>query len=335
MRRVILKAALLLAPIGLLLCFVDLRISQKYPSLYSAKRHLFQQQKERAEVLILGSSHSYYSVLPGEFQLPAFNLSAVSQSIYYDHALISKVLPEMPNLKLVIEPVSFYSLESELDEAEDQWRTFYYRHEWGLPHRNWRAAWSIRNYSAFFLYLPELGRGRMIFGNIRNVLQDFDEWGGWTNRPPPPEVVFSDGLEGAARASLKNHHEHMKPAHIPTNASLLVDMDRRLKARNAALAIITTPTANCYRNGMSPEAYRRMQQTLAALCASNGIPYFNYTGDKRFSDSDFWDSDHLTLEGAKKFSVILREEVESRLIAPRNAGSDAAWSKGKGRIPAQ
>jgi lysophospholipase L1-like esterase len=127
----------------------------------------------------------------------------------------------------------------------------------------------------------------------------------------------------------------MKPAHIPENASLLVDMDRRLKARNAALAIITTPTANCYRNGMSPEAYRRMQQTLAALCASNGIPYFNYTGDKRFSDSDFWDSDHLTLEGAKKFSVILREEVESRLIAPRNAGSDAAWSKGKGRIPAQ
>lgn len=41
----------------------------------------------------------------------------------------------------------------------------------------------------------------------------------------------------------------------------------------------------------------------------DNVVYLNHMNDKRFSDSDFSDTDHLNPQGARKLTEILNEEL--------------------------
>lgn len=45
------------------------------------------------------------------------------------------------------------------------------------------------------------------------------------------------------------------------------------------------------------------------LSDSFGIKFYDYSGDVRFNDSDFYDSEHLNANGAKKISSIINNEI--------------------------
>ena len=57
-----------------------------------------------------------------------------------------------------------------------------------------------------------------------------------------------------------------------------------------------------------------MQEALKQITEKNGVPYFNYLRDDRFTDEDFIDSDHLNERGAKKLSHLLNEDVVKRYV---------------------
>jgi len=94
----------------------------KVENSYSKKKRLLEGKLSEYRVLILGSSLPCKGIDPSFFSSSAFNLSNVSQSLYYDSELISKYAPRMPNLKLVIIPIDFYSLEYNLCKSPEFWR---------------------------------------------------------------------------------------------------------------------------------------------------------------------------------------------------------------------
>ena len=322
MKRLFLAVAALAAPFAILVGLFEVRLAKApAPNQFAAKKCLLERQKQRVEVLVLGSSHSVHGILPSLLGEPAFNLSGVSQSLYYDHALLAKYLIKMPSLKLVVCPVSYFSLEWQLDESIESWRCYYYRYEWGLPHRDWHMTWHARNFSGYCLCGSELGRKNILFGKIKDATTDFDLYGGWTNRPFVSDNLKDSGmgphLPESAVVALKRHHSGMKQEQLPENAQILTDILRQVKYRGIGLVLVTLPVSRYYADGMNSGAYQRMQATLRQVTATDGVEYLNYTFDRRFSDADFYDADHLNALGAHKFSLILRDEVISRRFSNR------------------
>jgi len=310
MKRFFLKTLALGIPFALFLGAYEFKASQVHSNSFSAKKALLARQSPGVEVLVLGSSHGYEDVLPDLLGRPAFNLAYVSQSLFYDHALLKKYLGQMPSLKLVILPVSYFSLGYQLDDGVERWRSYYYFKFYGLYHRNWRLDWNVRNFSDYFLCDEQLGGIRNVFfGKIKDVSADYDAWGGWTNRVADHAGEKPLSLSESAPVALERHRVLMKPQHIPENVATLEDIIRELKARGVKLVLVTPPVTRYYNDGMNAGQYQQMQYILKRLSSEYGVNYFNYGFDSRFLDEDFYDADHLNLRGAKKFSLLLKTDV--------------------------
>jgi hypothetical protein len=326
------------APFVFLLMLSEYRLSRVHANEYAAKRYLFEQRKKSIEILVLGSSHAFYGVMPNVLGKPAFNLAGPSQTFFYDRALLEKYLDQMPSLQTVILSVSYFSFERELDEGIERWRSYYYRYEWGLPQRDWHMAAHLRNYSGYYLCKPEIGVQKILFGPLKDVTSNFDQWGGVTNRLMfagdnargvdgtedagglTNRIVTVDGLNNSlvtahlqqsALVQLSWHQSRMNPADIPENVRLLNDCVQQLQRRRIRPVLVTPPVSRYYAEQMNAAAYQRMQNLVRQIALINKVEYLNYTFDRRFSDRDFMDASHLNLAGAEKFSLILRDEAVS------------------------
>ena len=103
------------------------------------------------ETLILGSSQSLNAVNPSFLSKKAYNLANTSQSLYYDIALTEKYLDKMPKLKTVCVGIAYFSFFGEMEDTDEEWRTYYYRYFWDIscPHTEKLDA---RKYSLIALY---------------------------------------------------------------------------------------------------------------------------------------------------------------------------------------
>jgi hypothetical protein len=313
--RLFVRLFLLSLPFILFLLFFEVRFAQLEPSDIQAKKHLFERQLSRTQVLILGSSHEFAGILPKELGLPAFDLAGQSQSLYYDTALIYKYLPRLKSLKLVILPVSYFSLQYELDEGPEAWRAYQYDYFYSIPHRNWHKTISARNFSAYFL-CSESFRARVTFGLATNATVHFDEWGGLTNRPDGnllPAKADTNVLCNAAVGTIQRHEAMMKPENMKPILARLDRLIQDLRRRHIHVLLITSPVTRFYGALMQPATYRQMQRAIHQLTQKYHVPYRNYTFDSRFNDSDFADADHLNFRGAHKFSRILKTELLRQL----------------------
>jgi hypothetical protein len=309
-RRFFLKTLALGIPFALFLGAYEFRVSRVHPNSFSVKKAFLERQAQDVEVLVLGTSHTYYGVLPGLLGKPAFNLADVSQSLFYDRALLKKYLGQMPSLKLVVLPVSYFSLGCQLDDGTELWRSYYYYKFYGLYHRDWRQDWNVRNFSDYFLCNEQLGGIRNVFwGKIKDVSADYDPWGGWTNRVANNTGEKPLSLSESAQVALKRHHTLMNSQHVQENVTILEDIIHELKVRGIKLVLVTTPVTRYYSNGMEAGQYQQMQDILKRLSSDYGVHYFNYSFDSRFSDEDYYDGDHLNLRGAQKFSLLLKADV--------------------------
>jgi hypothetical protein len=309
-RRFFLKTLALGIPFALFLGAYEFRASRVHPNSFSVKKAFLERQTQDVEVLVLGSSHAYYDVLPGLLGRPAFNLADVSQSFFYDRALLKKYLGQMPSLQLVVLPVSYFSLGYQLDDGVERWRSYYYYKFYGLHHRDWRQDWNVRNFSDYFLCNEQLGGTRNVFfGKIKDVSADYDPSGGWTNRVANKAGEKPLSLSESAQVALKRHHDLMKSQHVQENVTILEDIIRELKVRGIKLVLVTPPVTRYYSDGMNAGQYQQMQDILKRLSSNYGVNYFNYGFDSKFSDEDYYDSDHLNLHGARKFSLLLKADV--------------------------
>src|SRR5438445_8545181 len=100
MLRFISKLIIFLSPILLVLGLVERRLTL-VPSGYMIKRMYLERNIYRAQVIITGSSHSYYGIKPQMLGVPAFSIAYVSQDIYYDTKILLKYLPQARSAKLV------------------------------------------------------------------------------------------------------------------------------------------------------------------------------------------------------------------------------------------
>jgi hypothetical protein len=193
MKKLLYKVLLLAAPFALYLGVCEYRVSTHAFNQIAAKKLLFEEKKSETEVLILGSSHGLYGILPEDLCGAAFNLAAVNQSLYYDEALLRRCIDQMPSLKLVVLPVSYFTLNHQLDTGLEKWRTYSYRYVWGIPHRNciWHGRrGTSRRFSSVERILAASMPLRDRFGTSREIM--IPGAGGQTGSLPQP--IWSPNL---------------------------------------------------------------------------------------------------------------------------------------------
>jgi hypothetical protein len=304
--KLFLKLCILLAPVLCAIGYVEYELVS-VPNGYNVKRYHLERRIAHVEVLITGSSHSFYAIKPRDLNQSAFSLAYISQDLFYDTRLLLKYAPRAPNLKLAIIPISYFSMENKLEGTIESWRCPFYHRFFGLPVA---VPLDIKNYSLIALYGASETRS-LILRRFRSPnTGSIDDDGG-----PQEGFLKSENPDLSSESALARHHAAMRPALVQENVRYLNEAIDVLKSRSVAVVFITTPVYKSYYSHLNPAAYRRMQDAIRSMSEQSGIQYHNYMDDLRFGESDFFDCDHLNASGMAKFTQILKNEVVDPALA--------------------
>ncbi|MDE7419598.1 MAG: hypothetical protein K2N35_05265, partial [Muribaculaceae bacterium] len=72
---------------------------------------------------------------------------------------------------------------------------------------------------------------------------------------------------------------------------------------------ITTPASDVYVEALDSAQLAEMKRGIGEIVRNYGVKYYDFLNDSRFSDSDFYDPDHLSDIGSVKFSKLLSDTL--------------------------
>jgi hypothetical protein len=321
--RIGIKLLMLALPFVALAAVVEVGL-RRMPSTFSVKKAILERRLGDTEILITGHSQSLEGIDPAVFGPHAVSVANLSQSLYYDARIVSTHLDRLPRLRLVVIPLSYFSLRYRLPDSAEPWRMFFYRSTWGIPEE---SPPSCPIHPRNFLYLANYGNVAAARFLLRGFRSDPGiDGNGWQPvRESDPNKEFSIN-DATARKRLAFHAATMREQAIEPNLRDLDGLIGRLRARGIQVALIDSPVYETYRRNMDRAVYRELLWEGARLAARHGIWFHDYFADPRFGVDDFYDNDHLNARGAEKFSRILRDEVVTPLLlgAPPPAARTAA-----------
>lgn len=309
MKKFIIKIILILIPVVTFGMTLEL-LARDIPTSYSAKDQNLRKKKEKIEVLVLGSSHANFGINPEYFGREAFNVSNTSQGLYQDYKVLLKYLPECKNLKMVIVPISYFTLQSDLAMSPEAWRCSYYSVYMGVQANPSSPRFDLKNYSALFLWDGPLG---VIKGIRKTNNLNINEYG-----YQPPAITKTRVQEiindKAGKERVDYHNKIMNRELLASNVMALNEIAKELNSRNIKMVIVTTPVYKTYYENVSKENYDVMTNAIVVIEKKYPVKSFIYFQDNRFEISDFMDNDHLNEDGARKFSYILKDEVIDEIL---------------------
>ena len=306
----ILKIFLLLLPICFLFGFAEYKL-KKIPNGYNKKRELLENQLDSINVLALGASQTLFAVNPDYFSYKGFNLSNVSQSLYYDTQLTLKYIDRMKNLKCVIVSVSYYTFWYQLSDGIEKWRDYYYFHFWDIKYPELKFD-DPKIYSLIMLYTPQtsLGYAKHFF-NI-NLSENLSH-NGWLKNDTIANNQNISEKSGKTRVAF--HDKGRFVFRFKETTSMLDNFVKECKKRNINVVFITTPVLPTYYRYTNPEINQKNTNAINELCKKYDCKYYNYFRDERFINKDFNDNDHMNFIGAEKFSKILDTDIVSKIYS--------------------
>lgn len=302
------KILLVILPVVLLAITFEI-LARTLHTSYSIKHDKLIRKKNDVEILVLGSSHSNFGINPQYFGYESFNLSNTSQDLYYDYSLLLKYLPVCKNIKIVILPVSYFTLFNRgLNSGIESWRTDYYSFYLKIPNPA-NSFFNLTQYSALFLWDGPIN----IIKNFKQRSININEYG----------YQHSDVLESntnniisnaTGKKRVKLHQNIMDEKYINGNVDIIDKIVKECISRKIKIVFITTPVYKTYSDNISKKYYDIMIDTIKKITTKYSANSYNYFYDERFCGSDFIDNDHLNDAGATKFSIILKNEVINKLM---------------------
>jgi hypothetical protein len=275
---------------------VEFRL-ERTSNTYLEKASAMEARAGTIQVLSVGSSQMDAAFDPDALGPPAANLANPSQDILYSVALTRKYVPRLASLRTVLFEIAYFSLESDIRDTPEHWRSFFYRRVFGIPHRDAGDEYDLRNYSWVALY-----------GGTESLARVFSSSRLGAHQATANERRDLDPASGARR--LKYHHSLMKQERIAANLRETETLFDELRARGLRVVIVTPPVFTTYSSHVDPARYRRFQDAVRDLARRYGAEYANYFDDRRFEAADFSNHDHLNPKGANKFTLLLARELK-------------------------
>jgi hypothetical protein len=277
------------------------------PNGYSVKRDNLRALAGEVDTVIVGSSNAYYGISPQGLSGVAFNLADVNEGPYYHDRLLTDQVPRLPNLKRVIIVVSYLTLFSQLTRGEiEDWRQYYYQHEWGIPPRSLRDRLDVRMWSRLALSMPPFpldslyaGFRTMLTGVKPSTIPNLDARGWWVTE------TTGDLSGQAAAITLARHHALMHESNVQDSIGYLEHLLSLLDQHQVDKVLVIMPVWQTYADGMRADTWDRARGIYERLASSHGGRYLCFLRTPQLSANEFYDPDHLNRRGAIRFTALL------------------------------
>lgn len=295
------KIGLFVVP--LILFFVVLEINlRKIPNDFKYKSNYLKKNSKSIEVLILGSSHSFSFVRPDLFESSTFNSANLHQTLRFDAFIFNRFVDEMPKLKVVILPVSYGIYHAALDKSKDQWR--------------------IKDYCLYYDYPSSSPKNHLeiINGDTKTQFTEVCEYIcdrknkitcdslGYGIRFAEDDQV---DMESAGRTIARRQTEDCEEDNIEDNLISIESILEKCQEKGIRVVLYTAPAYESYYSELDSGIYNKTLSINQKLKDKYSVvEYKNYLSDNRFEVHDFRDPDHLNLNGAQKFTTILRTDFQ-------------------------
>lgn len=287
--------------LGVLLCEYFLR---KVPNDYSYKNEWLTTNAASIRVLCLGSSHSFYGIEPSLFSCKAFNASHVSQTLKYDHFIFSKFIDQMDSLKVLVLPISYFSLYDFGPENDiEDWRVKYYSIYYGCKFHKFEPKYRLETY--YGLHLK-----RVFYSMLGKVdHRTCNELGRGTTYKLE---CRSEDWQKSGIIAAKRHTLDIDTVVLEKNKKIVESMINKCGQKKVFIVILTTPTYHTYRENLNREQLKLMEDCCNSFVVQyDNVCYLNLLADERFCEEDFYDADHLNEFGAAKLTKILQQTIDS------------------------
>ncbi len=292
---------------------------RQIPNPYRCKYEWMDRHAEEVEVIILGSSHTFYGVKPNLFPQLTYNMANVSQEIEQDLWLLKHWAPRYQHLKTVVLTMSTcFWFNKGLENGDEAFRCCNYKiymhcdlysniSRYNLEIAQWPTAKEKLSKA-----LPCYFSSNNIDGEQHNLssLTGCDQYG-WGNIFLLKEKNLKEWNDETEAVNSARRHTPDNWDYTTKNLAKMKELARFCKEQGVQLVLITTPCWPSYYNRISRQQLSKMYQLVDSLQSEYNIPYFNYLKDNRFLEDDFYDSNHLSEIGAAKFTKILIEDIQS------------------------
>ena len=299
----------------LLLPVIVLAVSMEYmlrhiPNEYVYKKNYLDKHSGEIQILILGSSETYYGINPDYFSQNTFNAANVSQTLDMSFGIFNKYRDNFNDLKIIILPIIYHTLWTKLESSDEAWRLKNYAIYYGIDTKSLR-------------YNSELLNGKLGI-NIQRLYNHYLEKKneiycselGWGTSYKSGNI---DNLEETGKDRALHHtyniHSKEKMDVFTENLGILDSLAAFCNRKNVELIFITTPAYYTYRENQNREQLDKMTGVIANFTKKYAnCRYLNWHENPDFVAEDFHDADHLDEKGTTKLSEKLAQYIDSLKI---------------------
>lgn len=295
MRKFLLRILLFSLPAFMILAGAELYV-RSIPNSYRLKNNWMQQNGQTVKTLMLGNSHGFFDLVPSAMGDSVFNLCNVSQRLEQDYFLLRHYATNYKALKRVILVADNSNLFDTPMEDDEPARVTYYQLYMG-----YRAHPMLSKYGF------ELSNMTYVFQKLYAYRERDGIWCdslGWGNY----YVVADRNPDDFAYQNVREHlFVNWESTH--RNRAYMDSIAAWCQQHAVELVLLQTPVCEDYSKKADAWQLQLVNAMEDSCCAQYGARRLDYSCDKRFRDTDFFDSDHLSDQGARKFSKILANDL--------------------------
>jgi len=315
MKEFIVKIFIFLIPIIVGLSFIEYKLINNDDSYYYKKKCALDKSLNKSEILIFGSSAENSGINPKLFlQKRGVNLAFIGgTTVDVFSKLLNRYIDEMPKLNTVIIPISSFTFFATEERDEMKFRKILLNHYFDIYNDEFNKLLP----KSMMYYLGFKKSAKTLFSK---KLYNINEYGFETIIGSNSDLLTNEyGINTVYRHIGEQLNDKLCGSIYYRNINILNDMITELQRRNIRVLIVTLPTHKSYYSNIKTETKLLIKNTINSIIIKYNMQYYDYTIDNRFVDTDFYNCDHLNIDGANKFSKILYEEL---LLEKQNRQSE-------------
>lgn len=281
---------------------------RKIPNDYAYKNEWLSNNSKDVKVIALGASSILYNINPEYFHEKGFNAAHFSQSLKYDNLIFNKFIDEMPELEYVILGVDFWSPFGSMENGPEWWRIKYYNIHYGANIYKWQGRYNYEIYLLNTNTLKIATGGLLTLLGVKNdthrTVNDYGYGSNYTLKNRMEE--WDNGSFEAAR-----HNELISSiideSMIEENKRYVEDIISKCAERDIEVIIVSSPLYKSYLENQDSNFLNKYNDFCRYFVESypNNVVQYNFSNDSRFTEDDFYDSNHLNEVGSIKLTMIL------------------------------
>lgn len=304
-KKYLIRTTLFLLPVVLILGALELWV-RNIPSSPKTIATYLHNESENLEVLVLGASQNQAAIHPEYMSRPTINMASGHQDYAEDLALLSQLKERLPKLNTVILSMTFAHLDTPPNKQEF-WKhaTFLYYYNVNAYGRKVYAKDKLLFLSNPSFYSKEI-RGSLTPMNVQ-YFGDYGYLGNAINSPFAKANFDPQQIEDIALSIYNRENEDA----VVQNTIAFKKILAFCKEQQLKTLIVLTPVTKKHYDHRSPKMVARRDVFLKEMMELYPEVLILDAEQSDYALTDFNNHNHLSPQGAKKFTKEIDQQLQS------------------------